>query len=201
MFAKVKIGLALGAGGARGLSHLGVLKALERSNIKISSLAGSSMGALVGAAYAAAGNTAELEQRLMEFINSDEIKNTGFPFISEVFRNKAVSWPHRLETWLKRVYLQARYVAASSVAGQRNLPQDDRLFYSGHKYRGSAHALCGRGHGPENGPDRSFQERPLEGRDLWQLRHTRSGPAPGHERIPDCGRRCPQYGPRSCRSA
>ena len=115
MFTKVKIGLALGAGGARGLSHLGVLKALERSNIKISSLAGSSMGALVGAAYAAAGNTAELEQRLMEFINSDEIKNTGFPFISEVFSNKAVSWPHRVETWLKKVYLQARYVAASSV--------------------------------------------------------------------------------------
>ncbi|MEI5906057.1 patatin-like phospholipase family protein [Bacillus spongiae] len=47
-----KIGLALGSGGARGFAHLGVLKVLKDHGIPIDFIAGSSMGALVGAFYA-----------------------------------------------------------------------------------------------------------------------------------------------------
>ncbi|MBD8068409.1 patatin-like phospholipase family protein [Bacillus sp. PS06] len=46
-----KIGLALGSGGARGFAHLGVIKVLNEENIPIDLIAGSSMGALVGALY------------------------------------------------------------------------------------------------------------------------------------------------------
>ncbi|MFD1018062.1 patatin-like phospholipase family protein [Thalassobacillus hwangdonensis] len=48
-----KIGLALGSGGARGFSHLGVLKVLNENDIPVDLVAGSSMGALVGSFYAA----------------------------------------------------------------------------------------------------------------------------------------------------
>ncbi|MCA1029954.1 patatin-like phospholipase family protein [Bacillus timonensis] len=48
---KPKIGLALGSGGARGFAHLGVIKVLKEENIPIDFIAGSSMGALVGAFY------------------------------------------------------------------------------------------------------------------------------------------------------
>ena len=48
----LKIGLALSGGAAKGLAHIGVIKALEEAGIKIDYIAGSSMGALVGAAYA-----------------------------------------------------------------------------------------------------------------------------------------------------
>ncbi len=47
-----KIGLALGGGGAKGWSHIGVINALEHMGIRPSIVAGTSMGALVGAAYA-----------------------------------------------------------------------------------------------------------------------------------------------------
>lgn len=47
-----KIGLALGAGAARGLAHLGVLRVLEKYKIPIDFIAGSSMGALIGCLYA-----------------------------------------------------------------------------------------------------------------------------------------------------
>ena len=47
-----RIGLALGGGGARGYAHLGVLKALREANIPVDVIAGTSMGAVVGAAYA-----------------------------------------------------------------------------------------------------------------------------------------------------
>lgn len=47
-----RIGVALGSGGARGAAHTGVLKVLQREGIDISVVAGSSIGALVGAAHA-----------------------------------------------------------------------------------------------------------------------------------------------------
>ncbi|UFJ42066.1 patatin-like phospholipase family protein [Brevibacillus humidisoli] len=47
-----KVGLALGAGGARGLAHIGVLKAFEDRHVPVDFVAGSSMGSFIGALYA-----------------------------------------------------------------------------------------------------------------------------------------------------
>ena len=47
-----RIGLALGGGAARGIAHVGVLKALEENHIDINCIAGTSVGALVGSYYA-----------------------------------------------------------------------------------------------------------------------------------------------------
>ena len=49
----VRIGAALGGGAARGLSHLGVLKALEQNGIVVDEIAGTSAGALTGVVYSA----------------------------------------------------------------------------------------------------------------------------------------------------
>jgi NTE family protein len=46
------VGLALGSGGARGLAHICVLEALDEMNVKPAAIAGASIGAVVGAAYA-----------------------------------------------------------------------------------------------------------------------------------------------------
>ena len=48
----MKFGLALGGGGARGVAHLGVLKALEEAGFKPDVIAGTSIGSIVGALYA-----------------------------------------------------------------------------------------------------------------------------------------------------
>jgi NTE family protein len=50
---EVRIGLALGSGGARGLAHIAVFQALDEMGIKPVAIAGSSIGAVTGAAYAA----------------------------------------------------------------------------------------------------------------------------------------------------
>ncbi len=47
----IKIGLVLSGGGARGICHLGVLKALEEHKVKIDEIAGTSAGAIIGALY------------------------------------------------------------------------------------------------------------------------------------------------------
>lgn len=57
-----RIGLALGGGFARGIAHLGVLKVLEQENIPIDFVAGTSVGALVGAIYCSGAPAAEMER-------------------------------------------------------------------------------------------------------------------------------------------
>jgi NTE family protein len=49
---KKKVGLALGGGAARGLAHIGVLEVLKKEGIPIDLIAGTSAGAIIGAAYA-----------------------------------------------------------------------------------------------------------------------------------------------------
>ncbi|MBI1729425.1 patatin-like phospholipase family protein [Candidatus Acetothermia bacterium] len=57
----LKIGLALGGGGARGYAHLGVIRSLKRHSIPIDVIAGTSMGAVIGGAYACGINLHKLE--------------------------------------------------------------------------------------------------------------------------------------------
>ena len=66
-FYNQKFGIALGGGGARGLSHIGVLKALEKANIQPDYLTGTSMGGVIAAGYAAGLSPDDLEQIALEF--------------------------------------------------------------------------------------------------------------------------------------
>lgn len=59
-----RIGLALGGGGARGAAHLGVLEVLEELRVPVDCIVGTSMGALVGGAYAAGRSPAAMAERM-----------------------------------------------------------------------------------------------------------------------------------------
>src|ERR1700690_3761426 len=56
------IGIALGGGFARGMAHIGVLKVLEEEGIPVHMIAGTSVGAIMGAAYCSGLTIAELEE-------------------------------------------------------------------------------------------------------------------------------------------
>ena len=74
---KIKIGLVLGGGGARGLGHIGVLKALKKHSIPIHMVAGTSIGAVIGAMYAATLDPHWIENKFKEFIESEAYKKIG----------------------------------------------------------------------------------------------------------------------------
>ena len=57
----ISVGLVLSGGGAKGLAHIGVLKAIEQAGVKIDYIAGTSTGAIVGALYAAGYTAAQLD--------------------------------------------------------------------------------------------------------------------------------------------
>ena len=65
-----KVGLVLSGGGAKGITHIGIIRALEENNIPIDYVAGTSMGAIVGALYAMGYSPDDMEK----LIKSDDFK-------------------------------------------------------------------------------------------------------------------------------
>src|SRR5574341_466129 len=86
--AEFTLGLALGGGAARGLAHIGVLRALERAGIRPDLITGTSIGALVGSVYALAPDVDKLEQRFRAFVHSREFRHAEFDFLKDSRRAK-----------------------------------------------------------------------------------------------------------------
>ena len=87
---KQKVGLALGSGGSLGLSHIGVIKVLKENNIPIDYIAGSSIGALIGAYYALNPNIKKLENTAVSVSRWELIKliDVNIPKTSLISGNK-----------------------------------------------------------------------------------------------------------------
>ena len=75
-----KVALVLGGGAARGLAHIGVIKALEEHNISFDYVVGTSVGSLVGAFYAAGLTSAEMIE-YAKTIKTKDIKSGLIPFV------------------------------------------------------------------------------------------------------------------------
>jgi NTE family protein len=83
---KLKIGIALGSGGAKGLAHIGVLKVLEKFGFKPDLVASSSMGAVIGAAYCLGMSLEEIEEKGKFILARTNIFNiSNFHFFQESF--------------------------------------------------------------------------------------------------------------------
>lgn len=85
----LKIGLALGSGAARGWAHIGVINSLEKAGIKPDVVVGTSIGALVGAAYLS-NKLPDLQQRLLKLTKLETARffSIGFPFNGVVNKDK-----------------------------------------------------------------------------------------------------------------
>ncbi len=97
----LSVGVALGGGAARGLAHIGVLKALDEYGIPIDALAGVSVGSVVAAGYAS-GMTCD---QLIEAAHSVTWKDIG----SWSFSVRGFSRNDRLGTWLASVLPCSRF--------------------------------------------------------------------------------------------
>jgi len=77
----LKIGFALGSGGARGLAHAGVLEALEDAGIRADYVAGTSMGSIIGGLYAQNPDPSSIWQRLGAYVDNDDFASYWAPFL------------------------------------------------------------------------------------------------------------------------
>ncbi len=79
----MRIGLALGGGGARGAAHIGVLQVLQDHGLQFDHIAGSSAGATIGAMYAATRDAYWIEKHFYRFLDSDVFRALGTDRMSE----------------------------------------------------------------------------------------------------------------------
>ncbi len=98
-----RIGLALGAGGARGAAHTGVLKVLEREGILPTVVAGASIGSLIGAAYVRGIPTMDMEKEWLSIGVSKVLR--GF---MPTFPRAGLSSGHELRKMLQDWFGDAR---------------------------------------------------------------------------------------------
>jgi NTE family protein len=80
-----KVGLALGGGGVRGFSHIGVLNVLEQEDINIDLIVGTSAGALIGGAYASGQSPREIQDKIEAYIRSPEFQDSTLKSIGLTF--------------------------------------------------------------------------------------------------------------------
>lgn len=114
-----KVGLVLSGGGASGMAHIGVLKALERNEIKIDYIVGTSVGALIGGLYASGYSPEQIELIVTskDFRNSanGKIKSEYSFFLKKSDPNASmISWNFRLDS-LFEANLPTNFVSPTSI--------------------------------------------------------------------------------------
>lgn len=127
-FHRPKVGLVLAGGGALGMAHVGVLKVLEENRIPVDIITGTSMGSIVGAAYASGATVEEMEKILSETDWDALFKETRAREDVE-YRNKygrAGQFTGDAKIGLKESGLVS---FSGVVSGQNVLPLLQRLYY------------------------------------------------------------------------
>jgi NTE family protein len=120
----VRIGVALGGGGARGLAHLGVLCALEREKIPIDLMAGTSMGALVAGVYAQTPRCDFVVERFRRYLESKEFERTNPEFLYNHDHEEKPTLQgifHRFASFIKKGFFYSQSLA-------RKAPISDEIF-------------------------------------------------------------------------
>ena len=119
-----RVGLALGGGAARGVAHIGVIRALEEAKIPIDIITGTSAGALVGACYALTRNVDEVQNRVVSFLQSKEFRRTKLDLLRE--RKKEDQVPKffdNLKAFLKKGVFYTSSVTRISYISEENFVQ------------------------------------------------------------------------------
>jgi len=106
-----RIALALGGGGARGLAHIGVLKVFERASVPVDLIVGTSIGALVGGAYAAGLSADKMEEKMEAYLESPDFQSSALKALGDARGGVDLHLVEKVQAfWKNRYYvLQAMF--------------------------------------------------------------------------------------------
>ena len=110
-----KVGLALGGGGVRGFSHIGVLNVLEEEGIDIDLIVGTSVGALIGGAYASGQSPREIQAKIDAYLLSPEFDASTLKSIGLTFSQEHKNFFNRARTFVMNRYWFARAFFKPSI--------------------------------------------------------------------------------------
>ncbi len=137
----VRIGLALGCGGAKSLAHVGVLKAFEEQNIPVHAVAGSSMGAYIGALWATGHSVEEMLRLAAEMVDKDALKRLADPIIPPI---KGLFYGHKVKEHLRKSIGDVRFedLERPLLVVSANLNNYERVVFRSGSVLDAVHASC-----------------------------------------------------------
>lgn len=118
-----RLGVALGSGGARGIAHCGVLEALHQAGLRPDVVAGTSMGALVGALYARTPDPEVVWNALDAYRHDNEVAEQWAAFLprrDDDASNGTRHW-HSLYDFMQRGRMAVKTMTAPSIEGAERL--------------------------------------------------------------------------------
>lgn len=107
--------IALGGGGARGLAHIGVLKVLQKEGVNIGAVAGTSMGAVIGAMFAYYADAVEVEEVFRKFLQSSFHERYARTFFLLSEDPNALKEPGKTATRLGKRFLYLKAASTHAV--------------------------------------------------------------------------------------
>ena len=125
------VGLVLSGGGARGFAHIGVMRALREARIAVDAVGATSIGAIIGAGWAAGWDHQEMVERMRRcFVDTNPLSDYTLPLISLVAGRKVCRLLRREFAEIDIEDLRVPYfcVSASLTSGQLSVHQRGKLW-------------------------------------------------------------------------
>jgi len=120
-----KIGVTLSGGGAKGLAHLGILKAIDSAGLKVDYVTGTSMGAILGGLYSV-GYSADTLVKLVEEIDWEALFRNGSDLRSLLMEEKEESYKYVIELpWINHKF----HLSTGLLEGQELWLKFSELFF------------------------------------------------------------------------
>ena len=123
IFPKPVIGLALAGGGAKGIAHIGVIEILEEEGINIDRIAGTSIGAIIGAMYALNPNVCLLKQKIKEMASLDAYQKLA---LGKFKPRKGETW---FDKWVNRFQEGALFTELLTKNALLSNKETDEIFH------------------------------------------------------------------------
>lgn len=136
-----KIGLALSCGGAKSLAHVGVLEVLEENNIPIHAIAGSSMGAYIGALWATGHTVEQMKQLAADMQDPATLRKLADPVIPPI---KGVFYGHKVKAHLGQSIGDVNFedLDRKLLVIAANLDNYERIVFRKGNVLDAVHASC-----------------------------------------------------------
>lgn len=127
---KYNLALVLGGGGARGLAHIGVVRALIQEGVVPDLIVGTSMGAVVGGMYAQTRDIDLVEAKISDFVGRFGTRGKWLSFMEKLESGDKEDLFHDVTNYIKKHYMKIKAITAISLEDKELLYEPLKEFFS-----------------------------------------------------------------------
>jgi len=142
VFKRLRIGLALGGGAARGLAHIGALKALEEADIPIHYISGCSIGSIVGGLYALRPNARIVETQIRDYLAHEVFNKTKMDFLQNSNLQDGGGFFYRFRNYIKKGVVYSLALIKISFISPEIVEENNHYLFGDKEFKHTIIPFC-----------------------------------------------------------